>query len=279
MKIRDFLPPILYRVLGNSEKVEKKQKPTEIFQTFEEAQQACSGFGYEENVLVQTVFEKTLLFKSGLKNGGETMSDAMMQALLAVLLSCQVHREDDRIGIIDFGGASGAHYFQIRPFLPAETQIDWVVVETHAMVDKAKAMETDELHFAKSIGEAKEKLQKVHLLYSSGTIQYVPSPRSVLREMVDCRPETIFLNRLALSTTTEMITTQETMLSVNGPGALPHGIEDRLCRYPITYFPKHELEKILTQAYDIKIRFQDAKISAGGQVMAVNGGYYLAKVS
>jgi len=276
MKIKDFIPPVLYRIFIDPEKVEKR--PPDFFSTFMEAQQSCSGLGYEEDVLVRTVFEKTIILKAQLQDGEISFSDSMTQTLLAVLLSSLRRGMKGRINIIDFGGACGAHYFQIRPFLPPDVQVDWVVVETHAMIGKARAIETNELHFVASLDEAKERLKNVDLFYSSGTIQYAPSPQTILEEIKACDPEFVFLNRLALSQSTEMITIQETMLSANGPGTLPDGIEDRLCRYPITYFPKQTLEEILTCQYKILLRFNDVKTSMGSGKVIMNSGYYLERI-
>jgi putative methyltransferase (TIGR04325 family) len=270
MKIKDFIQPVLNRSLTKLVSSKNLTAPPLFFQTYSKAQEACSSSGYEDVHLVEAVFEKTGLIKGQMLNGKFPLSDSTTQSLLAVLLSLQFGEKQNELKVIDFGGACGAHYFQIRPFLPSNAKIDWIIVETPRMAEKAMAFETDELHFVTSLLEAKEKLRSVDLLHSSGTLQYTPDPKTTVREFIMCHPNYIFLNRLALSATDAFITIQESLLSANGPGPLPHLMGDKLCCYPITYFPKHQLEKILTQNYRIRFNFADTKTFVGKKETHIN---------
>lgn len=274
MKYQDFIPPILSHALKKL-RSSKKQTPSPIFfSTYAEAQRACSGAGYEDTDLIEMVFEKTRLAKNLILDQRFPMSDSSCQSLLAALFALQLDEKRKQLSVIDFGGACGAHYFQLRPFLPPDIRVDWMVVETRAMSEKARAFETDELRFCDSLLAAREVLSTVDLLHSSGTLQYVPDPQAVIRELVECQAACIFLNRLVLSASEAVITIQETSLSANGPGALPDFSADRLCRFPVTYFPKRRLEELLSPNYRIKFCIADIKTFTGDKEIYINTGLF-----
>lgn len=272
MNFQDFIPPILYRSLRKVYSSKRQGQPTNFFSSYEQALEACVGAGYEDISLVETVFRKTVLCKDQMLNGKFPLSDSGAQSLLAVFLTLYTRKQTKRLKVIDFGGACGAHYFQFRSLLPSDIHIDWVVVETPEMVEKARFFETDELRFATSIGEAKQKLQSVDFLHSSGTLQYVPDPQAIIQEFASSEPAYIFLNRLILSETETMITIQESFLSANGPGTLPDGFTDKVCRYPVTYIPKQFLEDILSPDHRIKFYLADTKTSIGKKEIYTNAG-------
>jgi putative methyltransferase (TIGR04325 family) len=272
IKLNDFIPPVFTRSLKRNFSSKPKTLSPKFFSNYIEAQAACSSAGYEDFDLIKTVFEKTRLVKEQMLNGKFPLSDSAAQSLAAILLALRAGQK--QLKIIDFGGACGTHYFQLRPFLPSDLQLDWVVVETPAMVKKTKTFETGELRFVTSIVEAKENLQIIHLLHSSGALQYVPSPQATIQEFIACQPAYIFLNRLALSASETMITVQESFLGANGPGTLPDGIPDRLCRYPVTYFPKRRCEEMLSQNYRVTMEFADTKTWVGEKEIFVNTGIF-----
>jgi len=269
MKTADFVPPIFSRFFKKFFSSRREISLPQFFLTYEEAREACSGAGYEEVHLVETVFEKTRLVKDQMLKGKFPLSDATTQSLLAVLRVCEKKKQ---LKVIDFGGACGAHYFQLRPFLPLDVQLEWVVVETSTMVSKAKAFETDELQFCNSLSEASEKLQTVDFVHSSGALQYVPDPQRTVLEFISCNPAYIFLNRLALSYEETLITIQESLLSTNGPGPLLNHVDDRLCRYLVTYFPKRKLDEMLTQNYRLVFSFAETNTRVGEKEIIGNAG-------
>lgn len=278
MNINDFIPPILSRFLKKFfiPKVETSSLP--FFLTYSDALKECGNTGYEYTDLVETIFEKTRRTKDQMLNRKTPLSDSASQSCLAILYVLQTGEKRKEFKVIDFGGACGSHYFQVRPFLPPDIQIEWAVVETPAMVEKARLFETSELYFFKSIHEASEKLQVVDLLHSSGAFQYVADPEVTINEFVSCQPAFIFLNRLALSTSKTLITIQESLLSANGPGPLPEGSQDRLCRYPVTYFPKRQFETMLLKNYRMEFEI-DQKKALVGRDEVINTGIFAKRLT
>jgi hypothetical protein len=95
-------------------------------------------------------FDKTRLVKDQMLDGRFPLSDTAAQSLFAVLLASQTSKMQNQFNVIDFGGACGTHYFQLRSYIPPEIRMDWIVVETTAMAKQAQAFETEELHFVDS---------------------------------------------------------------------------------------------------------------------------------
>lgn len=275
IKINDFIPPFLSRSLMKMLSSKAISPSSKFFLTYGEALIACSGAGYEEFELVETVFEKTKLIKDQMLNGNLPLSDAMTQSILAVFTALRAGEK--RLRVVDFGGACGTHYFMVRPFIPLDVQLDWVVVETAAMVEKARFFETSELQFCNSLVEAKEKLKTIDFVHSSGALQYIPNPEFAIQEFVNFQPNYIFLNRLALSSGQIIITLQETLLSANGPGPLPGYLVDKLCRYPVTYFPINQLEEMVSRNYQMKFRLAETKALIGEKEIIVDTGMLLER--
>lgn len=198
------------------------------------------------------------------------------QSLLAVLLAW--HRIDDRgrLKVIDFGGGCGIHYFIAKAGLRGDNvKIHWSVVETPALVRKARLMETDELHFFDNIVEAVRTMGGVDLLHSSGAIQYLPDPYESLDDIINAGASFLMLNRLVLSTgDKDVIKIQETMLSSNGPGPLPIGFDDRICRYPITYIQYDKLNKSIQNHYQMRFNFNERKLAHLDGQQIIGSGFF-----
>ncbi|MBM3145509.1 MAG: methyltransferase, TIGR04325 family [Chloroflexi bacterium] len=270
MKYQDFIPPILYKVVHRFVSISSRRNRT--FESYAAALESCRGRGYEDSLLVDVVYSKTIRLRKQADTSSIPLQDSTLQSLAAILMAQNSNRTDEFI-IMDFGGACGAHYFMFRPLLPSGVKIRWIVVETPAMVRRGRGLETEELRFHESILGVKARLGHVDLIHSSGTLQYVPDPENTVREMLDCAPNFLFLNRLALSAKDKIITLQESLLSSNGPGPMPEDIQDRLCRYPVTYFPKARFENLLCQKYNIRFRLGETLASFSDTPLFTNGGY------
>lgn len=230
------------------------------YATYADAKDACLGYGYENEMLVDVVFQKTLNYKNELKSSGSLAAlEASLQSMIGILLAELETNTNKTINVIDLGGACGAHYFYMRGALGNKKTFRWHVVETPAMVKKAKLFETDELHFFDDISIAKAAFKSdIDYFHSSGAIQYFPEPERTLKEVFSSEARFVMLSRLALSSgRREVIAVQETMLSANGPGPLPIGVQDRLCKYPVIYYPKQKLEELIHEKYSIALRFDE----------------------
>jgi putative methyltransferase (TIGR04325 family) len=270
MNFRDFIPPIVYKLKGSPA---ARKHQTQVFDSYAAASARCPGQAYEDHRLVEVIFQKTLHLSKNIDKSPLALTDSFLQSLSAILLVFR-HTQHDRLNVLDFGGACGAHYFLLRSLLPENLKIQWIVVETPVMIAKAQQLETDELHFCNSISAARNMMSDINLIHSSGTIQYLPDVESTLIEMMDCMSTFLFFNRLVLSGKEKIVTIQESLLSANGPGPMPAGLEDGLCRYPITYFPKEQLEHSVGQIYQIKFRLNETLDSFSGKPLFINSGFF-----
>lgn len=165
--------------------------------------------GYESEELVDIIFRKTIVHE-----GNETWP------LVADLRT-----------VLDFGGGAGVHYKTAQRQTP---DIRWAVVETPAMVRRAKELTTDSLRFFEQVGEAADWLGNIDLVYSNGAIQYVPDPVETIRLLCAIAPRKLVWRRVPISDGEGRREVQTSYLSDNGPGR-GSALVEKLVRYERTW--------------------------------------------
>lgn len=255
MKLKDFVPPIVV-------KLAKRKQSASLFTSYESALAACKS-GYEEDDLVNVVYEKTRRYRDILITQRPLVSEInSLRTYTSVGLSLAIARKKE-LNVIDFGGACGAHYFLSKIVFGDRINLRWHVVETPKMVSKASGLSglgDGQLKFFDDLQKAKSGLGRVDLLFSSGALQYVPRPYEFLKQLTECRADNIFITRVGFSTLPkELVIVQKSNLSANGPGPMPEGMRDRVIQYPVTFARKDKFEEILSQNYTIKILFNEDK--------------------
>jgi hypothetical protein len=181
--------------------------------------------GYEHPEVVQVIFQKTLAYKPE----GKPLDIAGAATVL------------------DFGGGCGLHYKQAR-----SPSVRWAVVESSAMVARAKELSTDRLQFFTDITDATAWLGDVDLMHSNGALQYAPEPIQKLRELCGLRAKKMHWYRALLGEPGREV--QTSLLGDNGPGRL--AVKEKTVRYERTKIP----EKTFLDAhagYDISDRGAD----------------------
>lgn len=169
--------------------------------------------GYENEELVDTIFRKTVAYDP--KGDWALVSNVRT--------------------VLDFGGGAGLHYKLARLQNP---EIRWAVIETEAMVRRARELATDRLKFFSDIGMAADWLNDIELMHSNGAIQYVPNPIEIVRSLCAVRPAAMVWRRVPTSDgTAEERELQTSFLSDNGPGSLPTANE-KLVRYERYLIPE-----------------------------------------
>lgn len=168
--------------------------------------------GYENPELVETIFLKTAKYTPS----GDWSLVARMDTVL------------------DFGGGAGLHYKLARKQSP---NIRWAVVETPAMVRRAKDLATDRLRFFERIDQAADWLGTISMVHSNGAIQYVPNALETIGELCAVEPATIVWHRVPISGGEPKQEIQTSYLSDNGPGADPPA-KEKLVRYVRNWLPE-----------------------------------------
>jgi putative methyltransferase (TIGR04325 family) len=250
MQLKDFIPPIVV-------KLAKRYKTSpKLYNSYEDALTLCKS-GYEENNLVNVVYEKTRLYRDSLLAQHPFVSEiTSLRTLIGLSLSCR----GNELNVIDFGGACGAHYFLSKIVFGEKIKLRWHVVETTKMVSKAIGLQDGELKFFDSLSKAKSAFDRVDLVFTSGALQYVPRPYELLDQLANCTASNIFITRVGLSTMPkELIVIQKSNLSEHGPGLMPKGMLDGVVQFPVTFTRKDRFEEILKRNYSIDILLNEDK--------------------
>jgi putative methyltransferase (TIGR04325 family) len=177
--------------------------------------------GYEAQELVETVFQKTLEYNP---RGDWPLVRSVRT-------------------VIDFGGGAGLHYKLAQQQSPS---IRWAIIETPAMVRRAKELETDNLKFFEQIDTAADWLGGVDLVHSNGAIQYVPDAEETIRHLCATIPKALVWYRVPLSEGASRREIQTSFLSDNGPGQSASS-KEKLVRYERNWLP----EKLFIQAHGV----------------------------
>jgi putative methyltransferase (TIGR04325 family) len=249
MSIKSFLRDIIRPIaLGSAKKIENVGGA--IYASYSEALKEC-GDGYEESDLVKVVVQKNLIFKEELSLHDPQRFDLWT---LRTLIGLGLIQKQE-INVLDLGGGGGYHYFIAQAAFGKKIGLRWNVVETQAMVNEAKRLESENLRFFDNINDATGDLGRVDLAFSSGTLCYVPNPYLFLRDLTNVNSQHLFITRTPLITggNTDQVIIQSSSLSANGPGPLPKGFSDRIVKYPVTFINQKEFERILSEKYVIKI--------------------------
>jgi len=253
--LKEFIPPIFLKFL-RKKAIESSHQ---IFINYQDSMKMCTTDAYEEKELIEVIFKKTKRFKENLKSEIILTSETAAYSLLSAInpiIECKA----TKINVLDFGGACGAHYFHLRSLIDKDLKLKWVVVETPTMVKYAKELETetDELSFFDNFADAINKLGKVDLLHTSGTLQCVDNPQKYLTEILNCNAKWLLFNRLGLNKLDrDIITVHSSKLSWNGIGELPEGYTDRWVKYPFNFPSETKFLKTLEAKYSLVAKFND----------------------
>ena len=256
MRVRDFVPPIVARMVDRARAA--RTAGPKRYRSYADAMRAC-GKGYGEEEIARVVLEKTIVYKGQLDASGPlAVSPTDAYGLLSVaqlLAGSEPARRE--FAVLDLGGACGAHYFTFKKFFGDRIRLKWVVVETEVMCRFAERLRTDDLTFLPDLSEALRSLGTPDLLHVSGVLQWVEKPYEMLDKLVKTGARYLLLSRLALTAKSEdLVTVHRSMLSWNGKGPLPPGMQDREVAYPYVFLSEHKLAPYLA-GYERVAEFDD----------------------
>lgn len=117
--------------------------------------------------------------------------------------------------VLDFGGGCGIHYKQALNSAP---DVRWAVVETPAMVARAKTLATDRLKFFTDIDDAASWLEHIDVVHSNGALQYADDPIETAKKLCGLGAGRMMWSRLFFGSGEKK--TQTSLLEDNGPGTM-----------------------------------------------------------
>jgi putative methyltransferase (TIGR04325 family) len=152
--------------------------------------------GYDLNLILEKCKESLLKIKNGeaVYERDSVLFDRIEYSwpLLAVLLKSATENLGE-VNVLDFGGSLGSTYFQNRSFLSHLKRIKWNIVEQDNFVDCGKNFfENSELHFFNSPQDVAAHDNPDIILFSS-VLQYLEKPCVILKETLDCFPDSRYL--------------------------------------------------------------------------------------
>lgn len=246
--IKQFIPPVLINI------VRKRSRPQIKYPTYEAARLACQQDAYQNNELINVVVDKNLIYREKIES-----NPVFDLSSLRTLIALGTIQSGNTLNVIDFGGGGGYHYTIAKTAFDSNKSVHWCVVETSAMAHHAQRLADGKLNFFADISSAKDSIDHLDLVFTSGALQYCPNPLSFLQKLVDLNAPYLFITRTPfLENDKTIITTQSSRLSSNGPGPLPRKYTDREVTYPLTYVSKKIVEEILTEKYDIRFRIDES---------------------
>lgn len=229
-----------------------------IYPDYETAYKNSDPNAYQAEEIVEVVFQKTLIYKEFLDKNPLYLLPSVANSFCCLIPKLAENINNSTIKVIDFGGACGALYFQIRKILPKNLKLLWAVVETPAMVNKAKVLENQEISFHNSLVYAFHLLEKVDIFHTSATIQALDNPREYLKKMVSIPADYAFFNRIGVHKgKNDIYTVHKSKLSWNGPGDLPKGFQDKWVKYPYSFISEEFFLNTIEKKYQILAKFED----------------------
>jgi putative methyltransferase (TIGR04325 family) len=202
------------------------RKPERTYPSYSAALADCA-LGYDDPGIARLVAEKTRRFAAALEAGVAPIDATGIAVAFAVR---------DAATVVDYGGATGAHYEIARHLLGRD--FEWTVIETPAMI--AAATPTRSLRFRGEIGGSPDAV------ISSGTLPFVSDPYTSLTALLALQARHLLLARLALGE--PRIVIHRARLSDHGPGPMPQGWADQETLTPMTWLDRGRLEREVAEA-------------------------------
>jgi putative methyltransferase (TIGR04325 family) len=166
------------------------------YSTFAAALEEAGPAGYESGELIAKVREATAAFVREVRQERE-LGSRTRQLLSAMYLPTACRHDHSQLTVLDFGGALGRHYHDLRRFLPRRIRLAWNVVETPAMAGEGRRrFATSELHFVDSLATVAQR--RFDVVLAIGSLQYVEDPAACFRQLAALRTTFLLLDRFPL---------------------------------------------------------------------------------
>lgn len=186
--------------------------------------------------------------------------------LLANLLHA-ASLNDNRLTVLDFGGALGSSYYQNRGYLAHLRELRWMVVEQPHFVACGEADFADgKLGFHATV-EAASAAHRPDIIVVSSVLQYLDDPRAMIETLAAAGAPSILIDRAPV------LPDAPTRLTVQ---TVPPSIYE--ASYPAWLFNEREFIAMFEPGYELKDQF-DANIGGAIPLEGATGRYrgYLFK--
>lgn len=204
-----------YRLKEAVKKLIRKEPEQEVsgwfgnYKNWEVVEKECAG--YNNAAIFEKVKEATLKVKKGeavFERDSVTFDKIEFDKKLLSLFKNILKQNNNKLFVLDFGGALGSVYFQYRQLLDKNAVINWNVVEQGHFVDFGKrVLQDNELYFYNSPQETVNKA-KMDVLLLSSVLSYLEEPYKMLNSLMALSIEYIVIDRNLFLANEERLTKQ-----------------------------------------------------------------------
>lgn len=213
------------------------------------AQARKDSAGYDSGIIFQKTSSAVMKMKRGeaVYERDSVLFDRAQYSwpLLSGLLWI-ASRNDNRLNLLDFGGALGTSYFQNRAFLGRLKELHWSIVEQKHYVKFGKAnLEDSNLHFYYDIDDCIRKRNPCTTLLSS-VLMYLEDPYALLNKAKDIGFDYVLIDKtLFIKKAHDLLTVQR----------VPSQIYD--ASYPCWFLGLDKFMNTLTDKYELVADWED----------------------
>jgi putative methyltransferase (TIGR04325 family) len=248
------------------------------YASYSDALKDCISNGYENDAIINLAKDKA---KAARQAMAECVKLHVLNLNIFPLFSLinELSTQHNSLNVIDFGGADGGHYLMIRQLIRPDIRLKWIVVETAEMVKAMRLFATDELSFCDNLEGAIQKMGKIDILHTAGTIQYTPNPYQCVEKMLESGADYLIFNRQSLNQSdADLITIQRSLLSWHGSNDVKSAaFVDCEIRYPHTNISLKKFEAMVQQNFSITYTYEDITGIKEVQKETIIGKSYVLK--
>lgn len=196
--VKNLLPPFILDWLR------RRRKKYGFFGNYSNWTNALqSSTGYDAQAILAKVKNARLLVKNGqaaFERDGVVFDKIQYSWPLLAALLYVATKNNNRLNLIDFGGALGTTYFQNLAFLKQLAALNWNVVEQANFVKVGQAdFQNVQLKFYLTMADCLKE-QSANTLLCLGVLQYLEKPYELLNDIINLKFNYLIFDRTTFVT-------------------------------------------------------------------------------
>lgn len=165
--------------------------------------------GYADAGILNRVAQATRLVvagKAAYERDGMVFAQPDFPYPLVAMLLHAASSNNGCLEVVDFGGALGSTYWQIRPLLQNLREVKWHVIEQPNFVALGKSeFESTELQFHRNVAEIPGISNPKRVLLLSSVLQYLEDPITTLTELLHHPFSHVIIDRTPVSSRSDNV--------------------------------------------------------------------------
>ena len=198
--IKQLIPPLIINLLNKSKGI----KFSGDFGSWNEAMKLCSGYQHEDILdKVTAATEKVVKGQAAFERDSILFYEEEYNWPLLTGLFKAASENNNKLCVLDFGGALGSTYFQNRKLLSGIHELKWCVVEQEHFVKRGQEkFQSDVLKFYYDIESCIEE-NPINVVLFSSVLQYLDTPFAYLTTAINYNCDYIIVDRLLVNENAE----------------------------------------------------------------------------